>query len=133
MTAVIRGIKVERAHGYHIRPDEGEGEDSTMSCPDTHRADARPELIVSAHDLSAADSPSEEIVSAIVEHVDAEPGELRPVSRYVDPDALDALFGDDAGTEITLSFRYEGYRVAVDTTGLIQLRRQDDALGAEPA
>ena len=95
-----------------------------MSCPDTHRADARPELIVSAHDLSAAESPSEEIVSAIVEHVDAEPGELRPVSRYVDPDALDALFGDDAQTppvEITLSFRYEEYRVVVDTTGVIQL------------
>ena len=95
-----------------------------MSCPDTHRADARPELIVSAHDLSAAESPSEEIVSTIVEHIDAEPGELRPVSRYVDPDALDALFGNDAGearVDLTLSFRYEGYQVTVDTTGVIQL------------
>lgn len=90
------------------------------------RRDAR-EKIVLEHDATDAGSLSEEIICAIVRHSEREHDDLHPLGEHLDPDAIDALFeGTATGTprvDAQLAFRYEGYRVDVDTNGLVQIQR----------
>lgn len=72
------------------------------------------------------DSTSLAIVDCIARLVKAEPHRLDPLARYIDTDALDALFdrwADDpppGGGELT--FRYQGFVVAVSTDGTLRVR-----------
>lgn len=62
-----------------------------------------------------------QIIERIADREQLDPRDLdRPLYDAVDPDALDALFRcDDA--DVTVEFRYLGYRVVVDGEGEIEI------------
>jgi len=79
--------------------------------------------------LQAGDRDQTDVVAAVVAAVaeanDASPLEMEPLSAVVDPDALGALFRDGAdGGSIT--FRYVGNRVRVDSDGGVTVSDCDD-------
>lgn len=59
--------------------------------------------------------PSEAVVTAVAEVEGVAPHELsEPLFSAVDPDALDTLI---QRSEVTVTFRYHGYRVTVNASG----------------
>lgn len=59
--------------------------------------------------------PSETIVAALSEHADVDPLAFDvPLYDAVDPDAIDALFEDEASNDLRVSFSYESYRVSLE-------------------
>lgn len=59
--------------------------------------------------------PSETIVTALSEHADVDPLSFDvPLYDAVDPDALDALFEGEGGSDLRVSFSYESYRVSLE-------------------
>jgi len=66
------------------------------------------------HETDIGDrSPSEAVVDASAALLDAEPADLTPLYRTLDPEALDALRSADAETQVTVQFDYEGLVVTV--------------------
>lgn len=70
------------------------------------------------------DSISEELIKAVATLNDADPTELALLSDFVDPEALDALFGPRAAagpreTNGHVLFKYDAYHVKVDSSGQI--------------
>jgi hypothetical protein len=43
--------------------------------------------------------------------------DLPPLADYVDPDALEALFGDDVPDDRRFSFRYADHEICIEGTG----------------
>lgn len=69
-------------------------------------------------------SPAEAIVHAVAEAADVDPVELAPLYESIDPDAIDALFQDHAGTvdsEATLGFRIDHWNIFVRGDGRIRV------------
>lgn len=54
---------------------------------------------------------SEAVLAAVADRADADPADLPPLYDAIDPDALDALFGE--GRPGRVSFPYAGYEVTV--------------------
>jgi hypothetical protein len=76
---------------------------------------------------TATENPSIRGLEAVGAVRDAEPTALEPLDEYVDPDALDHVFGpttDQSGVHGSLSFNYEGLLVVVHSDGEIELREQ---------
>ncbi len=71
---------------------------------------------------------SDSIIQAVVEAVSTvrgcDPLELATLADSVDPDALEALFGQDAAQSVarSLTFRYEGLDVTVTGDGAVVAR-----------
>ena len=70
------------------------------------------------------DKVSEELIKAIATLNDADPTELALLSDFVDPEALDALFGPRTAdkpreTNGHVLFNYDTYRVRIDSSGQI--------------
>jgi hypothetical protein len=62
------------------------------------------------------------VVLALAETMDASPLEMEPLANYVDPDALDELFGENGTTELdrgSVTFTCGDYQIAVDAAGTI--------------
>lgn len=79
-----------------------------------------------------SDSVSETLIETIASLDGAEPSELAVLARFVDPDALDALFrpGSDGVARPAagaVEFEYEGYRVRVGADGEILVSGGADA------
>lgn len=75
----------------------------------------------------AEESPGVHIVAAIAAITDTDTADLDQLDRYVDADALDALFRptrEQRGNHGSLSFVYEGFRVVVHSDGEIELRER---------
>ena len=83
------------------------------------------------HDWSGDVNLGYSVVIALSAVTGREPDRLRPLFETVDPEQLEALLTpwrpggrrDDARVEV--EFEHEGYRVRVDGTGEITLRRLD--------
>ena len=75
------------------------------------------------YDPDADDRPSELLVKAVADVADADPLELDPLFRTVDPDVLDEFVGAGGLPDVDgqVSFTYEGYRVTVHPSGLLEL------------
>ena len=76
----------------------------------------------------STDSVSEELITAVATLNDADPTELALLSEFVDPEALDALFGPrDAGepreTNGHVLFNYDTYHVRIDSNGQITVHQ----------
>ncbi|SIR63511.1 hypothetical protein SAMN05421858_3033 [Haladaptatus litoreus] len=76
------------------------------------------------------DSVSEELVRAIATLNDADPTELALLWEFVDPEALDALFGPRAAgnpreTNGRVSFTYDAYHVRIDSSGQITFHQSE--------
>ncbi|SIR92494.1 hypothetical protein SAMN05421858_4576 [Haladaptatus litoreus] len=70
------------------------------------------------------DSVSEELLKAVATLNDADPIELTVLSEFIDPEALDALFGPRASevprdTNGRVLFNYDSYYVKVESSGQI--------------
>lgn len=76
-------------------------------------------------DPSDPDQPSAAVVEVLAAAKDADPLELEPLHRYVDPDALNRLVDSggprDARTTVTLSV--DGYEVRIEGTGTVVAER----------
>lgn len=70
---------------------------------------------------------SDRVLEAVADARGTDPLELdRPLYDVVDPDALDALFAADDGTDtLRVEFTYGGYRVTVRGDGQIGVRATD--------
>ncbi|MCO8244687.1 MULTISPECIES: HalOD1 output domain-containing protein [unclassified Haladaptatus] len=82
------------------------------------------------------DSVSEELITAVATLNDADPTELAPLSEFVDPEALDALFGSRAAgdpreTNGHVLFNYDAYHVKVDSSGQITVHHSESSSDGE--
>jgi hypothetical protein len=89
--------------------------------------------------MNTTDSPTEttisdRVIDRLAERTNTDPIELEPLFGRVDPDALDSLFSDGAGsivrTEGQLSFPMAGCEVTVTADGGVDVVPQGD--NAEP-
>ncbi|MFH5802113.1 HalOD1 output domain-containing protein [Haladaptatus sp. CMAA 1911] len=76
------------------------------------------------------DSVSEELIRAVATLNDADPAELALLAEFVDPEALDALFGPRAAGDPReakghVLFTYDADHVKVDSSGQITVHQSD--------
>ena len=81
-----------------------------------------------------ADSVTKESVKAVAALNDADPDELPVLADYLDPEALDALFGprpngETRPSEARIEFAFDGYEVSVYYSGTIAVRRHESVAG----
>ncbi|RBI59835.1 hypothetical protein DMJ13_21370 [halophilic archaeon] len=79
------------------------------------------------------DSVSEEFINAVATLNDADLTELTLLADFIDPEALDALFGPQMDgtlreTDGEIEFNYEGYHVTVDSCGTIDIHHAESEL-----
>lgn len=84
------------------------------------------------HDWSGDVELGYSIVIALSAVTGREPDRLRPLFETVDPEQLEALVAPSRTSgprvaRVEAAFTHEGYRVRVDATGEITLRRTDSA------
>jgi len=70
--------------------------------------------------LQKPDTIIEAIVTAVADAEGTSPLDLEPLSREIDPDALDTLVR--TGEDVTAEFSYHGYQVCVSSDGQITLK-----------
>jgi hypothetical protein len=63
--------------------------------------------------IRPSESPSLRTVFSVVDATGRDQDELRPLYEVIDPDALDTLVRDSAGS-VRLTFRYEGCEIRID-------------------
>lgn len=77
------------------------------------------------------------VCEAVADVADTDVRELPPLYETVDPEALDAFLrrsdGIDAHPERSVEFTYCDCRVAIDSTGRIELHPERDSTGAPPS
>ncbi|GAA0250199.1 HalOD1 output domain-containing protein [Haladaptatus pallidirubidus] len=105
-------------------PSNDENHDE--SDDDTHQTEFDP----------LTDTVSEELITAIATLNDADPAELALLAEFIDPEALDALFGPQMDgtprdTDGHVVFNYDTYHVRIDSNGKISLRRTEAETGNE--
>lgn len=76
------------------------------------------------YDCERTETISETVVSAVAEHKSCDAAELPPLTDYADPDALDALFGNEtpstpAITRGSLEFKYGNVSVEISSVGKV--------------
>lgn len=79
------------------------------------------------YDCERRETISEAITHAACEHKSCEVNELPPLSEYADPDALNALFGEDNPSpppiaQGTLGFQYDDLVVEITTAGTVEIQ-----------
>ncbi|WP_178915496.1 HalOD1 output domain-containing protein [Natronomonas gomsonensis] len=92
--------------------------------------------VVDAEYESGSDvSPTEVIIEALAEAAGIDPIELPPLYEFVDPDALDHLFGEHDGAahaDALLSFQVETWNVFVRADGCIRVCDNTQPTEPEP-
>lgn len=86
------------------------------------RSDASPEAYRLHHDWNSTNSLSQAIASVTISLSGGTPSTGPPLSRSVDPDALDRLFRFEPGTDNPddhLTFTHCGCRIIVYRSGLV--------------
>ena len=98
--------------------------------------DPREPTYVATFDPTAAEQPSEAIVTAVATLADEDPLELPPLYEVVEPNALEALIEHahrkNAGTH-QVWFTYEGFDVGVRTDGRITIVEATGSSASSPA
>lgn len=59
-----------------------------------------------------------DVVTKIANREDVSPTDLPPLSRSIDPDALDSLVDSPGSDTVSISFTYCGYDVTIDSSGV---------------
>lgn len=81
-------------------------------------------------DADEAGPVSQRVVAKVAAATDTDPLELDPLYRSIDPDALDRLFGSDAGvpreTEGSVQFSTSGCEVIVRADGAVEVTPQEE-------
>ena len=74
-------------------------------------------------DLEGDDSVVTAVVISVAAVAGVEPNALPPLQETVDTDALERIVGSaaTADTEMTVTFEYAGFQVAVDAAGTIRI------------
>lgn len=86
-----------------------------------------PETIRARYDWSST-SPSVAVVDTIAIAANREPESLTPLYEVIDPDALNAVIAPPSGgvaSDLSLTFRFEGYDVTVRRDGTVVARPLD--------
>jgi len=81
---------------------------------------------VLTREVGADERVSEAVVAAVTAASNVDPAEMKPLAESVDPDALDALFGDryDGSPRAggTARFVFFGYEVVVTDASVVSVR-----------
>ncbi len=80
-------------------------------------------------------SPTEVIIESLAEAAEIDPIKLPPLYEFVDPDALDQLFGEHDGAahaDAILSFQVETWNVFVRADGRIRICDNTQPTDPEP-
>lgn len=75
--------------------------------------------IEDAPQSSQTEEVTKHVVTSIADQLETDPLSLPPLARTVDLDALVAVVGSDAVTEV--SFTYDGHEVVVDGSGRVNV------------
>ncbi|SFG96159.1 hypothetical protein SAMN04488063_3426 [Halopelagius inordinatus] len=81
-------------------------------------------VVDAEYEFESEGSPTEVIVEALAEAAEIDPLDLPPLYEFVDPDALDQLFGEHVGAahaDALLSFQVETWNVFVRADGRIRV------------
>lgn len=73
--------------------------------------------------------PSVAVVETVAALTDSDPTALPHLHDYVDPDALNALVegsAGDRGTDLRVSFTYDGIAVTVGSDGTVEVRPESE-------
>ena len=70
---------------------------------------------------SSSNPPSIRVIEALAETLSTDPLDLEPVSRYLDLEALDALFESGSANPEHVCFDYDGYTVCVYGDGSVEV------------
>jgi hypothetical protein len=80
------------------------------------------------HEWNVGQPISTTVVYALAAALGVDPLDLDPLYRFIDPDALDALFRPPSlfqgRNAVSVAFEVNGYAVTVDDTGRITVRSQ---------
>ena len=80
------------------------------------------------------DAPSTAIVTAVAEEAGAEPMDLDPLFRVIDPDGLDCLLSPTDGSQtphsVGVEFEYQGFYIVVKANGMGYLYEQNSVSSA---
>lgn len=88
--------------------------------------------------MTTTDSPtnvplSQRVIEQVARETDTDPIDLEPLFTRIDPDALDALFSDGAGTTVRaegeVTFPMAGCDVTVDASGAIDVEPHGEHQG----
>lgn len=66
-------------------------------------------------------APTTAIIEAVAEAVNQDPHDLYPLYHTIDPDVLDSLLLTPAGATVTVTIKYCGLAVMVDTSGQVTI------------
>ena len=79
---------------------------------------------------SATVAPTVAVVEAMAAVEGTDPTELRPIFEAIDPQGLDRICTESVPPERagnrTVEFTYHGYRVTVESVGVIEIGPEDD-------
>lgn len=92
-------------------------------------------VVDAEYGLESDRSPTEVIIEALAEAAEIDPMDLPPLYEFVDPDALDQLFGRHDGAahaDALLSFQVETWNVFVRTDGRIRICDNTQPTDPEP-
>ena len=80
------------------------------------------------HEWNGEGFISDQIVEEIAEYENEDPGNLPPLSKSINPTALDTAFealdDDDATMAGCITFSYYGYTVLVQSTGQVLIKKR---------
>lgn len=88
-----------------------------MTTQPTTDHDVAADLAAAAPSSPEDARPSVRVIEAVAAATDENPLEMAPLYDAVDPDALDALLGDDAA--VGVEFAYAGCEVAIGRDGAV--------------
>jgi hypothetical protein len=81
-------------------------------------------VVDAEYEFERGQTPTEVIIAALAEAAEMDPVDLPPLYDYVDPDALNRLFGEHDGAALAdalLSFQVENWNVFVRADGRIRV------------
>jgi hypothetical protein len=86
---------------------------------------------------SATVAPTVAVVEAMAAVEGTDPTDLRPIYDAIDPQGLDRICTESVPSEReghrSVEFTYHGYRVTVESVGLIEIREPEDGAVGGPA
>ncbi|NIB99834.1 HalOD1 output domain-containing protein [Halobacterium sp. R2-5] len=92
-------------------------------------------VVDAEYEFESDGSPAEVIVEALAEAAEIDPLDLPPLYEFVDPDALNQLFGEHDGAahaDALLSFQVETWNVFVRADGRIRVCDATQPTDPEP-
>lgn len=93
------------------------------SCNPTHPS-TQPETVTETFDWEQREDVQTTVITTVAAVTDQDPTKMEPLSKIIDPDALDSVFVPTRSTPRTtgsVKFQYEGCTVSVSAEGTVRV------------